>query len=268
MNLNNPTILPLYLYHTLDTSFNSSRATDAAGLRMRRCPVNSGQLSSAGSQKESGKMHHTRGVKRPAGMGGPHCDHSPSSLICSHYPDQHLKIKNKDRESDGGRREAASEREWGKWVKEGGTKTLMGVCVCVHARARASACVYVCVDCHLPLFGGCRWQWCWGVGGVGRRVDKGDSTLKPTKLQKQWILNSRLNSRAYVKHYCIIILDLSPMGRRFELEQQGPVRTIFAPCDNCPARNWKSYRELLPFLLLGGLSSSFFFFLPQSDKFK
>lgn len=76
--------------------------------------VNSGQLSSAGSQKESGKMHHTRGVKRPAGMGGPHCDHSPSSLICSHYPYQHLKIKNKDRESDGGRREAAAEREWGK----------------------------------------------------------------------------------------------------------------------------------------------------------
>lgn len=60
-----------------------------------------------------------------------------------------------------------------------------------------------------------------GVGGVGRRVDKGDSTLKPTKLQKQWILNSRLNSWVYVKHYCIIILDLSVMGRGFELEQQG-----------------------------------------------
>lgn len=60
------------------------------------------------------KMHHTRGVKRPAGMGGPHCDHSPSSLICSHYPYQRLKIKNKDRESDGGQREAAGEREWGK----------------------------------------------------------------------------------------------------------------------------------------------------------
>ena len=60
------------------------------------------------------KMHHTSGVKRPAGMGGPHCDHSPSSLICSHYPYQRLKIKNKDRESDGGQREAAAEREWGK----------------------------------------------------------------------------------------------------------------------------------------------------------
>lgn len=56
-------------------------------------------------------MHHMRGVKRPAGMGGPHCDHSPSSLICSHYPYQRLKIKNKDRESDGGQREAARERE-------------------------------------------------------------------------------------------------------------------------------------------------------------
>lgn len=51
-------------------------------------------------------------------------------------------------------------------------------------------CVRVCPsDCHLPLFGG----YCsvdgsdvgGGVGGVGRRVDKGDSTLKPTKLQKQ-----------------------------------------------------------------------------------
>lgn len=30
-----------------------------------------------------------------------------------------------------------------------------------------------------------RWRRCRGVGGVGRRVDKGDSTLKPTKLQKQ-----------------------------------------------------------------------------------
>lgn len=59
------------------------------------------------------KMHHMKGVKRPAGMGGPHCDHSPSSLICSHYPYQRLKIKNKDRESDGGQREAAGEREWG-----------------------------------------------------------------------------------------------------------------------------------------------------------
>lgn len=77
------------------------------------------------------KMHHTRGVKRPAGMGGPHCDHSPSSLICSHYPYQRLKIKNKDRESDGGQREAAGEREWGKWVKEGGTKRRLDVCVCV-----------------------------------------------------------------------------------------------------------------------------------------
>lgn len=115
LNLSNVVILePMILDPKWDTSFNNSRATGTAGLPPRRSPVDPEQLSSAGSQKESGKMHHTRGVKRPAGMGGPHCDHSPSSLICSHYPYQHLKIKNKDRESDGGRREAAAEREWGK----------------------------------------------------------------------------------------------------------------------------------------------------------
>lgn len=80
-------------------------------------------------------MHHMRGVERPAGMGGPHCDHSPSSLICSHYPYQRLKIKNKDGESDGGQREAAGEREWGGGggVKERGTKRLsdLRVCGCV-----------------------------------------------------------------------------------------------------------------------------------------
>lgn len=78
-------------------------------------------------------MHHMRGVKRPAGMGGPHCDHSPSSLICSHYPYQRLKIKNKDGESDGGQREATREREWGGGVKERGTKRLsdLHVCGCV-----------------------------------------------------------------------------------------------------------------------------------------
>lgn len=49
-------------------------------------------------------------------------------------------------------------------------------------------CVDVCVDCDWPPFGcgsvgGSNVGVCWG--GVGRRVDKGDSTLKPTKLQKQ-----------------------------------------------------------------------------------
>lgn len=74
------------------------------------------------------KMHHMRGVKRPAGMGGPHCDHSPSSLICSHYPYQRLKIKNKDRESDGGQREAAWDRERGE-MTEGGRDKEMAACV-------------------------------------------------------------------------------------------------------------------------------------------
>lgn len=90
----------------------------------------------SGFSKRVRKMHHMRGVKRPAGMGGPHCDHSPSSLICSHYPYQRLKIKNKDRESDGGRREAAGEREWGE-MTEGGRDTGRGkrerdvwMCVC------------------------------------------------------------------------------------------------------------------------------------------
>ena len=46
-------------------------------------------------------------------MGGPQCDHSPSSLICSHYPYQHLKIKNKDSKSDGG---------GGGWGGGGGTE--------------------------------------------------------------------------------------------------------------------------------------------------
>lgn len=160
-----------------------------------------------------------------------------------------------------GERQPQKENGGNEWRRVGQRHAWACVCVCERLRKCMCMCMRaresVCVDCHLPLFGGCRWQWCWGVGGVGRRVDKGDSTLKPTKLQKQWILNSRLNSRAYMKHYCIIILDLSPMGRRFELEQQGPVRTIFAPCDNCPAGNWKSYRELLPSLLLGGI----FFFL-------
>lgn len=125
------------------------------------------------------KMHHMRGVKRPAGMGGPHCDHSPSSLICSHYPYQRLKIKNKDRESDGGQREAAGEREWGGGVRGGGRNN----------ETVGFARVWMCVLAAIapPPFGcgSVGWRQCWGVGGVGRRVDKGDSTLKPTKLQKQ-----------------------------------------------------------------------------------
>lgn len=91
------------------------------------------------------KMHHMRGVKRPAGMGGPHCDHSPSSLICSHYPYQRLKIKNKDRESDGGQREAAWDRERGEndWRREGQRDGCMCFCASVPVPA-------IC-----PLFGGC-----------------------------------------------------------------------------------------------------------------
>ena len=82
-------------------------------------------------------------------MGGPLCDHSPSSLICSHYPYQHLKIKNKDGKSDGGGgtgREGKGrdrEREAGGWVKEAEGK---GVDVCLSVPAT--------VIC--PLFGGCR----------------------------------------------------------------------------------------------------------------
>lgn len=40
---------------------------------------------------------HIRHVKGPAGEGWPHCDHSPSSLICCHYLYEHFKIKNKQR---------------------------------------------------------------------------------------------------------------------------------------------------------------------------
>lgn len=117
-----------------------------------------------------------------------------------------------------GDRERQPEKENGgnEWRREGQRDGCPCVCVCVRR---------VCpTDCHLPLFGGYRSVGggrCWEVGGVRRRVDKGDSTLKPTKLQKQWILNPRLNSWVYVKHYCIIILDLSPTGCRFDLEQQG-----------------------------------------------
>lgn len=87
-------------------------------------------------------MHHTRGVKRPAGMGGPHCDHSPSSLICSHYPYQRLKIKNKDRESDGGRRKGSPRQRIVGGGSEGGRVRATAGCVCPG-------------DCHSPLFAGC-----------------------------------------------------------------------------------------------------------------
>ena len=69
-------------------------------------------------------MHHSEvgGFKKPAGMGGPHHrDHSPSTQICSHYPDQHLKSKNKDSESDeGDQGEGAGERQRGCVVGGGG----------------------------------------------------------------------------------------------------------------------------------------------------
>lgn len=105
-------------------------------------------------------MHHMRGVKRPAGMGGPHCDHSPSSLICSHYPYQRLKIKNKDRESDGGRREGSPRRRTGGEMTEGGRVREMAGCVCPGG-------------CHAPPFGGCSGVdgsdagsgWDWEEGG-------------------------------------------------------------------------------------------------------
>lgn len=43
------------------------------------------------------KTTHIRDVKGPAGEGWPHCDHSPSSLICCHYLYEHFKIKNNQR---------------------------------------------------------------------------------------------------------------------------------------------------------------------------
>ena len=73
-------------------------------------------------------MHHSEvgGFKKPAGMGGPHHrDHSPSTQICSHYPDQHLKSKNKDSESDeGDQGEGAGEGVW--WAAGGDLKELIG----------------------------------------------------------------------------------------------------------------------------------------------
>lgn len=110
-------------------------------------------------------------------MGGPHCDHSPSSLICSHYPYQRLKIKNKDGESDGGQQEAAGEREWGGGSEGERDKETVGF-------ARVWMCVLTAIGPPVWMWQR-RWRRCRGVGGVGRRVDKGDSTLKPTKLQKQ-----------------------------------------------------------------------------------
>lgn len=79
-------------------------------------------------------------------MGGPHCDHSPSSLICSHYPYQRLKIKNKDRESDGDS-ERQPEKD-NRGVKERGTKRLSDLHAC--------GCVLTAIG---PLFG------CGSVGG-------------------------------------------------------------------------------------------------------
>jgi len=103
-------------------------------------------------------MHHVRGVKGPAGMGGPHCDHSPSSLICSHYPYQRLKIKNKDRESDGGQRDSLRQN-MGKMTEGGKDKETAGY---VGLRICPS-------DCHLPLLGGCRGVDASDVGsGLGR----------------------------------------------------------------------------------------------------
>lgn len=43
------------------------------------------------------KTSRIRHVKGPAGEGWPHCDHSPSSLICCHYLYEHFKIKNNQR---------------------------------------------------------------------------------------------------------------------------------------------------------------------------
>lgn len=115
--------------------------------------------------------------------------------------------------------ERQPEKENGGWGVRGGGRNNETV-----GFARVWMCVLAAIA--PPPFGcgSVGWRQCWGVGGVGRRVDKGDSTLKPTKLQKQWILNSRPNSRVYAAHYCIIILDLSPMGCGFELEQQSPSR--------------------------------------------
>lgn len=77
-------------------------------------------------------------------MGGPHCDHSPSSLICSHYPYQRLKIKNKDRESDGGQREAAGEREWGGASEGGRDNETVGF-------ARVWMCMLTAIGPHLDV---------------------------------------------------------------------------------------------------------------------
>lgn len=52
-------------------------------------------------------------------------------------------------------------------MKEGGTKRRLSECVCV--------CMWVCVDCHLPLFGGYR-----SVGGsdVGEWVGLGGGWIR------------------------------------------------------------------------------------------
>lgn len=150
-------------------------------------------------------MHHMRGVKKgQLGWVG--------HIVITHLHPWFVVIiptsvwRSKTRT---GRVIGDRERQPEKWEKEGGTKRRLVVCP---------------TDCRLPpcagycnVDGSDAGEWV----GLGGGVDKGDSTLKPTKLQKQWILNSRLNSWVYVKNYCIIILDLSPMGRRVELEQQG-----------------------------------------------
>lgn len=66
-------------------------------LQILACDISHHGVTQCRSASGISETSHIRHVKGPAGEGWPHCDHSPSSLICCHYLYEHFKIKNKQR---------------------------------------------------------------------------------------------------------------------------------------------------------------------------